>query len=246
MELGERTASLVGSLQEQGEKAAETHEIRQTKMAEHSKETLDQLANQVSDLTDSVRGATESMKHAVEQLATTTRENLERMNTGAEKLNVASIHLTQGIDGMSTVVEKVSGTTDKLNLAANALNGATQSSMQVINDYRIARDTFANIVSDLKLTVENAKREASMTSDLVSSMGVAADKLGVARQEAENYLEGVTEVLGKTHEAFAENVVKTLQRGNAQFHKELAEAVSLLRGAILDLGDTLDSAKPKG
>lgn len=246
MELGERTASLVGSLQEQGQKAAETHEIRQTKMAEHSKETLDQLANQVSDLTDSVRGATESMRNAVGQLATTTRENLDRMNTGAEKLNIASIHLTQGIDGMSTVVEKVSGTTDKLNLAANALNGATQSSMQVINDYRIARDTFANIVSDLKLTVENAKREASMTSDLISSMGVAADKLGAARQEAESYLEGVTEVLGETHKAFAENVERTLQHGNAQFHKELAEAVSLLKGAIQDLGDTLDSVVTKG
>jgi methyl-accepting chemotaxis protein len=246
MELGERTASLVSSLQEQGRQASAAHEARQTEMAEHSKETLGQLATQVNDLTDSVRGATEGMRSAVGQLATTTRESLERMNTGAEKLHGASTHLTQGIDGMATVVEKVSGTTDKLNLAANALNGATQASMQVINDYRAARDTFANIVSDLKSTVENAKREASMTSDLVSRMGVAADKLGSARQEAENYLEGVTEVLGETHKAFAENVERTLRQGNAQFHKELAEAVSLLKGAIQDLGDTLDSVVTKG
>lgn len=246
MELGERTSSLVGSLQEQGRLAAETHEARQTEMAEHSKETLGQLASQVGDLTDSVRGATEGMRNAVGQLAATTSTSLERMNTGAEKLHGASTHLAQGIDGMAAVVEKVSGTTDKLNLAANALNGATTASMQVINDYREALDTFATIVSDLKSTVENAKREASMTSDLVSSMGIAAEKLGAARQEAENYLEGVTEVLGETHKAFAENVERTLRQGNAQFHKELAEAVSLLKGAIQDLGDTLDSVVTKG
>lgn len=245
-ELGERTVSLVGSLQEQGRVASEMHEARQTAMAEHSGETLNQLANQVSDLTVSVRGATEGMQNAVVQLAATSRESLERMNTGAEKLHGASTHLVQGIDSMATVVEKVSGTTDKLTLAANALNGATQSSMQVINDYRAARDTFATIVSDLKSTVENAKREASMTSDLISNMGIAADKLGAARLEAENYLEGITEVLGETHKAFAENVERTLRQGNAQFHKELAEAVSLLKGAIQDLGDMLDSVVARG
>mgnify|MGYP006994439313 FL=1 len=73
-------------------------------------------------------------------------------------------------------------------------------------------------------------------------MQSASEKLGAAQQDAEEYLEGVTRVLALAHEEFAKNVEKTLHKGNAQFHIELSEATNLLKGAIQDLGDTLDVA----
>jgi flagellar hook-basal body complex protein FliE len=114
--------------------------------------------------------------------------------------------------------------------------------MQVINDYRVTRDTFATIVENLKSTIENARKEASLTSELVNRLSSAAGTLSAAQKDAEEYLQGVTEVLAEAHKAFAESVERTLRKGNADFHKELAEAVNLLKGAIQDLGDTLDAA----
>ena len=62
-----------------------------------------------------------------------------------------------------------------------------------------------------------------------------------AQADAGEYLQGVTEVLAEAHKAFAESVERTLRKGNADFHRELADAVNLLKGAIQDLGDTLDA-----
>lgn len=241
-DLGTQTATLIGTIQEQGRQASETHGKQQEQLAQQSQATLDQLAGNVNSLTNSVQAATAGMQSAVGQLSNTTRESVDRMNAGADTLQTASTTLAQNLNNMSAVVEKVSGTSDKLNLTAQSLSGATQAAMQVINDYRATRDTFATMVSDLKSTVENARREASLTSELVNRLQSASEKLGAAQRDAEEYLEGVTEVLALAHEEFSKNVEKTLHKGNAQFHKELSEATNLLKGAIQDLGDTLDVA----
>ena len=47
-------------------------------------------------------------------------------------------------------------------------------------------------------------------------------------------------MLTRSHQSFAENIERTLREANRQFHKELAQAVGLLSGAIKDLGDTID------
>jgi methyl-accepting chemotaxis protein len=239
--LGEQLSGMIGSLQEQGKQAAETHAAQQAEFAMQTEATVTQMAAQVGELSGAVRAASEEMRGAISQLANTTRDSLERMNKGADTLQVASVTFSRTVDGLSDVSDRISGSTNKLSLAASTLNGVTQASMQVINDYRVTRDTFATIVENLKSTVENARKEASLTSQLVSSLGSAASTLSAAQKDAEEYLQGVTEVLAQAHKAFAESVERTLRKGNADFHKELADAVSLLRGAIQDLGDTLDA-----
>lgn len=241
-DIGTRATDLISTIQEQGRQASEIHGRQQEQLAQQSKATLSELAGSVDRLIDSIGAATAGMHSAISQLSNITHESVDRMNIGAETLQSASATLAQNLNNMGAVVEKVSGTTDKLNLTAQSLGGATQAAMQVINDYRATRDTFATMVSDLKMTVENARREASLSSELVTQLETASEKLGAALQDAEEYLEGVTNVLAVAHEEFAKNVEKTLHKGNAQFHKELSEAINLLKGAIQDLGDTLDVA----
>jgi hypothetical protein len=51
--------------------------------------------------------------------------------------------------------------------------------------------------------------------------------------------------LVKAHDAFAENVERTLREGNRQFQGELSSAVQLLSGAIKNLGDVIDDFSPR-
>lgn len=241
-DLGAHTAGLVGVLQEQSRQASEEHGKRQEQFAQQSQATLDQLASNVSGLIKTVEAAAEQMKSSVSQMASTTSQSVDRMNAGAEALNTASNNLAQNLNGMNSAVANISGTTETLHLTAQSLNGAIQAAMQVINDSKAARDTFAVMVSDLKTTVENARREASLTTELVNQLQSASEKLAVAQQDAEEYLEGITEVLAQAHEEFAKNVTSVLRTGNAEFHRELAQATNLLKGAIQDLGDTLELA----
>ena len=84
-----------------------------------------------------------------------------------------------------------------------------------------------------------------MTQDIVAKLEAASTQLGTAQKQSEEYLKGVSEVLAKSHETFAESIGLTLRKGNAQFQKELDLAVGLLSGAIKSLGDTLDDLPGK-
>lgn len=241
-DLGTQTAALMGALQDQGKQASETHAKQQEQFAQHSKATLDELAGNVRNLTDSVQVASESMKSAVSSLAQSTQQSLDSMRASADTLLNASTTLGQGLGSMNTVVERIGGATEKLNLAAQSLNGATQAAMRVIQDYTGAQEAFKTMLADLKQTVENASRDAALTSQLIRQIEDAAQKLAAAEQDASDYLEGVSSVLAETHDVFASSIKKTLHEGNSQFHKELAEATNILKGAIQELGDTLDIA----
>jgi ABC-type transporter Mla subunit MlaD len=96
------------------------------------------------------------------------------------------------------------------------------------------------MVGELKSVTENARRDAAMTSEIVARIEAAAERLGEAQQQIEEYLKGVNDVLTKTHESFSENVVKTLREGNRQFQDELRKAVDMVSAAVRDLADTLE------
>jgi ABC-type transporter Mla subunit MlaD len=112
-----------------------------------------------------------------------------------------------------------------------------------MEDYKGTRDTFATIVSELKSTVENARRDASLTTDLVESLSRAAQQLGAAKSEAENYLQGVSQVLVEAHSVFAKSIESTLHQGNAQFRHELSTAVGHLKSGIQDFSEALEGVR---
>ncbi len=117
---------------------------------------------------------------------------------------------------------------------------ATDGARAIFSEYAKTRDTFAVMVSELKATVDNAKRDASMTGEIIGRIDAAAKQLAVAQQQSEDYLKGISEVLVKAHDSFQENVERTLREGNRQFQGELSSAVQLLSGAIKNLGDVVD------
>lgn len=245
-ELGDKASGLVASLQEQGVQAAAAHAERQAQFSQQSEAVLGRLAGEVERLAGVVQNSSHAMEHSISQLANVTRDTVDRMNAGASTMNTAANNLTQGLDGMRQATSGIAGSSDKLATASASMLEAARSVGGVMDQYRATRDSFAGIVENLRSVIESAKKEASMTSDMVARLTSATDKLGVAQKTAEEYLDGVSSVLATAHGTFAENMEKTLRTGNAQFHKELSQAVNYLKGAIQELGDTLDAVAVKG
>ena len=80
----------------------------------------------------------------------------------------------------------------------------------------------------------------ALTAAMVDSIEAAADQLKVAHLESKQYLDGISEVLIKAHDSFAENVERTLREANRQFQSEQANSVQVLSGAIKNLDDVMD------
>ena len=128
----------------------------------------------------------------------------------------------------------------KIQAATQSLSSAMSGTIEVFEEYKKSRDAFAMMVADLKTTIQNAKKEAFLTSDLVQKLQGAAAQLANAERQSEAYLGSVNEVLAKAHASFAENVERTLNQGNSRFHIELAKAVDLLASGIRDLENAIE------
>lgn len=240
-ELGQTTSSLVQELRDQAQKAQEEHSTRQSEMAQRSGIMLEEQSSQIARIAESVSTASTSMDSAITRLEAATKSHIEGMNQGAEKLYGASSKLGDNLVRMKESSEGLSAMADKMNTSSASLTNALQATQKILADQQLVRDSLATMIKELNTLIEGSKREASLSAKLVDGLTAASNKLVEAQRSAEGYLEGVNTVLGEAHSAFAQQLMNTLREGNKTFHEELAQATGLLKGAIQDLGDVLDS-----
>lgn len=240
-QLGDSASGMVRALQEQAQKAQEEHTNRQSELTAKSGALMEEQSTQIARLTEAVQRASASMQQTVEQLQTRAQASIDSMGQGAEKLYGASTRLGDNLDRMKNNSDGLNDMADKLSGSAATLGTALVATQQVLGDQRSVRDALASLVNDLRETIELAKREASMSSSLVDNLQVASQRLTEAQRTTEAYLQGVTDVLGEAHGAFAQQMMATMREGNKAFHEELAQATGLLKGAIQELGDVLEN-----
>lgn len=238
--LGQQVSGIVGELRRQSDEASASHGRRQEQLEQNTSNLIGSLSAQMENLLKQSVETNRSLQETVARLSSATDSAMASMSTGAETLFVAASEFAKAGQGVADTMRASSEAIIIINGASEKLNVAADSIKAILSDYGRTRDAFQIMVTDLKSTVENARREASMTSEIIGRIEAATTQLGIAEKESEEYLKGVSDVLTKSHESFSENIVRTLREGNSQFHKELTTAVGLLSGAVKDLGDTLD------
>lgn len=204
---------------------------------------LNGQGEQMARLAEAVQRAEAAMRETVERIKSSTDSHLDRISAGADRLMGASDRLSDNLGLMKSNSDGLTASAERLNTASSTLATALAATQQALGDQKSVRDALAGMVSDLRLTVENASREAALTSDLVNGIQQASQRLSEAQEVSVARLEDATSAIGDAHGAFAKQVEVTLRDGNRAFHEELAQAVGLLKGAIQDLGDVLDNVR---
>ncbi len=243
--VGDQVAGVVAELRRQAEASAESQGLRQERFESATGTAISSLSEQMERLLAQSVETNRSLQDTVARLAGATDKAIAGMNTGAETLFVAASDFAKAGQGVSDTMKASTAAVEAIKGASGQLTLATDGARSLFADYGKTRDTFALMVTELKQTVENAKREASMTSEIIGRIEAAAAQLGTAQKQSEEYLRGVSEVLVKAHDSFAENVERTMREGNRAFQGELSSAVQLLSGAIKNLGDTIDDFSPQ-
>jgi hypothetical protein len=243
--VGDQVAGVVAELRRQADASAESQGQRQERFENATGAAIGSLSQQMERLLAQSVETNRSLQDTVSKLAGATDKAIAGMNSGAETLYLAASDFAKAGQGVSDTMRASTAAIDSIKGASGQLTLATDGARSLFADYGKTRDTFSLMVSELKQTIDNAKREASMTSEIIGRIESAAAQLGTAQKESEEYLRGVSEVLVKAHDAFAENVERTLREGNRQFQGELSSAVQLLSGAIKNLGDVIDDFSPR-
>ena len=243
--LGEQVDSVVTRLHEQAQQADERGAAQMQRLAQTSDTATAALSAQVERLLASASEASQGMQATAATLAQVTVDAIKGMNAGADTLYIAASEFSRAGQGVASTMAASTQGAAHLQSAAQTLLDASQVSQQMLAGYARSREDFAQMVADFKDTMATARRDASLTAELVDRLQAASGQLAAVQRKSEDYLRSVSEVLARAHQSFAENIERTLREANRQFHKELAQAVSLLSGAIRDLGDTIDDLPAK-
>lgn len=244
--VGKQVVGVVNVLRQQAEAAAQSQGHRQERFEESTGKAVQTLSAQMEGLLAQSVQTNRSLQDAVVALSRATGEAIAGMNQGAETLYLAATNFAQAGQGVSDTMQSATAATDNIKTASVMLSTATNATKDLLSDYARTRDSFAMMVTELKSVMENARRDAAMTSEIIGRIESAAGKLGEAQRQSEEYLQGVNDVLAGAHESFAKHVGDTMRVANAGFQKELRTAVDMVSAAVRDLSDTLEDMPGRG
>jgi hypothetical protein len=239
-ELGEAVRLQIAALKEAGDQAAGSHAEREGRMAAQADEAVGKLTSLTEGVMAEIRLLTGEIRQTTTAMHTITADAVARMNVGAETLSRAAEDFSRAGQGVTGVLQQATGISGSLKEAAGSLSSSSSVLKGVIDDHATARENLASMIEQLRGIVENARREAAVTSDALSRIETSAEKLAGAQKQAEEYLAGVTDVLASAHGEFAEGLKKVLTEAHSDFYSRLSSATGLLRDAIEELAATID------
>ncbi len=188
----------------------EDNRAREAEMSDRAKGLITEMSGSVTSAIDEINKASSSISESVNTLSKTTVSSIDKMNSGADKISVAASNFSSAGDKMSGVLNKSSDLFDRLSTASSAIQSSADSLKSGLSDYQTQRASINSLLAEIKQTVEIAKREASITGEVLSRIEKAASELTKAEDAAEKYLAQVTDVLTTSHETFSQELVKTI------------------------------------
>ncbi|MGB6009566.1 anti-phage ZorAB system protein ZorA [Castellaniella sp.] len=237
--IGEQMTSILGTLSTSQAQAFANNQAREQEMADRASSAVNQMTSSVEAAIQEISTASKAMSQSVAALSSATTSSVDKMNAGAERLGVAASSFAAAGERVTGVMAQVTETSNKLAEASGSLTASSSSLQEALRDYRTQRETLASLLSEVRETIELARKEASITADALHRIEASTTKLATAQKAADEYLDGVNQVLEQSSDSFREAVVSTLAKVNNKFHDELGSAVGLLAGAIQELESSL-------
>lgn len=238
--IGEVTNEIAAALRQAIESASQRDEHRNRQLSDHTMAVASSASNVSKELIRHTAEAISSMRQAVESMRSGTAETVNKMNLGAADMLKAANEIGRASSTASTAFERGRAIVDQIVTASGVLSNSTSTLGRVIDDHKITRDALASMVEQLKLVVDSARREASLTADVLKRIEDAARSLTAAQLQADQYLHGVSNVLTQAHQQFGTQVIGTLNAVNGEFHKHVERGTKALGGAIDELEQVLD------
>ncbi|KJJ99150.1 TerC family integral membrane protein [Burkholderiaceae bacterium 26] len=239
--IGLQVTDMLATLNGSQKEVFESNRAREQSMADRATGAVTAMSESVDAVIKELGTATNQMAQSVATLTQVTSSTVEKMSLGAEQLGAASRNFATAGERVSSVMSQAAGVSAKLAETSGSLTSGAAAIQELLRDYRNQRDAIGQLVAELRATVEAARKEATLTSDILGRIEGSANRLGAAQKLADEYLEGVSRVLGEAHTSFATEVKRTLDKANTEFHTKLTSAVGLLHSAVSELEVTLAS-----
>ena len=245
-DLNKHVTEMISALQTQATQSHQEQQRREESLNDRTQGMVTSLGDSVADVVTQMAASTAQMQQSVASLERTTTASIDKLNAGATTLEQGATAFARAGDKVTEALGQAATVANKMTEVSGSLTSSSSALQSILADYRSNREATGSMLTEVRAVVEAAKREASLTQDVLGRIQSAADKLAAAQEETEDYLEGISEVLAKAHGEFANGTTSTLNKMHSDFHDKLSGAVGLLSTAIEALGVTvLGASSPR-
>jgi hypothetical protein len=206
---------------------------------------VERVTGSVNEAVQMIAGASDRMVGSMDKLSNVTRGAVEGMESSAERIIKAATTFVHAGESVRDVMSNTAKIGSQLNELHGSLTVSARSLSVALNDYKEQRTAIQALGEQVRTMLEGARREASITEDILQRIERSAQRLNEAQDNAETYIKGINQVLSTSSQSFQNAVRDSLDTVNRDFHTKLSEAVSLLAGAIDELESALSSVTPK-
>jgi uncharacterized phage infection (PIP) family protein YhgE len=222
--------------------------------AAHEQSRNDQLTNRTQELVTTLGGQVERLLSTMAEQVAQTQRNIDAigsvatraidgMNSGALNMGTAAQRFETAGASVAGVFEKSQAATDQLTNTANSLQAAATAVRQGFEQYENTRKTVDSGVVTLAALVENAKKEAGVSRQMVADLERIVEQLRVAEAHSLEYLEGVNKTLSAAFESFGRQLTEQVRRAVGETDRQLGGGVQQLTGVVQELGSALSRLK---
>lgn len=215
--------------------AATEETTRHEQLSQHTKETLGGLSDQVDTLLKAVSAQVDATQRNVKALSDVALTAIDGMQDGAKTMNAAAQRFETAGSSVSTVFERSSKLSEQLVTTSNSLQSAATTLRVGFDQYETSRRAAEQHLTGLGALVENAKREAGASRQMVTDLERVVQQLREAEKQSLEYLEGVNKALAEAFEKFTVQLAGSVRESTKQTDTHLGNGVQQLTGVVQEI-----------
>ncbi|MDP1947377.1 MAG: anti-phage ZorAB system protein ZorA [Nitrospirota bacterium] len=212
--------------------SAQEESDRQEQTKIRTTELVGGLSGQVEALVRSIAEQVEKTQRNIDTIGAVSIRAIDGMNQGALTMGSAAQRFETAGSAVSTVFERSKTVADQLQSAALAVK-------QGFDQYENTRKTVDSHVNTLTALIENAKREAGLTKEMLGDMERIVEQLRAAEAQSLQYLEQVNGALVKAFTDFGTQMRNQVASTIAQTDTHLGNGVLNLKAVVQEFGDAI-------
>jgi hypothetical protein len=158
------------------------------------------------------------------------------MGSAAQRFETAGSSVTRALDDSTLFIEQVK-------TSANALQAASLAVNSGFEKYDATRKTVDSQVLALTGLIDSAKREASVSQQLIEGVEASVKALRAAEEESRRNLSAVNDQLVSAFETFGNSLVGQVQRVVGETDKNISVLSNQLTGVVQELAQFMQRTR---
>jgi hypothetical protein len=223
--------------------AASQEESRNDNLSSRAKELVGGLSGQVDELLRSVSEQVSKTQQNIDAIGNVTTRAIDGMNSGALNMGTAAQRFETAGGAVTGVFDRSAKVAEQLTTTANTLQSAATAVRQGFEQYDTTRKTVDTGVAQLTALIENAKKEAGLSKQMLADFERIVGQLKLAETQSLAYLEGVNKTLSNAFEQFGTQLTEQVRKAVGETDRQLGGGVQQLTGVVQELGSALSRLK---